>query len=662
LRRQVGVLLAHELRLVLRDRRACVAAFVLPLVIVPATLLAVRVSTERQQQARAVALYRYALAGAGAEGLSLALQSLPDTGEEEGARLVEVPAANPQASLTAGRIEFFLEVVDSGASAPRVRIHFLGDRDVSRDAAARAESLLREAWLTRTEDGLRARGVSVDARRIFPVQAADVATPAARGGAAVGRILTALVVFLMLSGSAGAAMDMLAGERERGTLETLLASAAPRSAIVAAKHLAILAMALASTLLQVASLLAWLSLGLLRLPAGFTVPISTATLPALLLLFLPLAALVAACLLLVSGRVGSYREAQLFLLPLFLGGLAPALAAFLPGVPLRSALVLLPVANVSLAVREVLAGRFDWPMLVLAAAATGAAAAWATRLSTRALSNEERLLGFLAEPLAPSGSAAFERRVVAWFAGLWALLFLASGLLPGLRSQLLFNQLGVFLGLPLAMAWRHRLRPPELFALRPVRAPVVVGALLAAAPAVVAAQGVFRLANRLLPVSSGLLQEFSQALLPGDVSGLEQVLLVALLPALCEELAFRGALVYGLRRRLHPALLALVTGAVFGFFHFAYFRLVPTAFLGVVLASLVLLTGSILPGMLLHAGYNASTLWAAKQGFPLDRLDPWLYAASALALALCFWVVYRCRTPYPGLRPWRAPATVTAGR
>ena len=661
-REPVRALLAHELRVILRDRRAVAATVLLPLVVMPATLLAVRVSTERVERARAVTVYRYAVTGAWAEELSRTLQAVPaERGPREPsgaeARLMEVPASDPEASLRRGLIDFFLEAAgpesDAAARARRVRIHFPADRDVSRDGAAKATSLLQEAWLTRADTSLRQRGILVETRGAFAVDGRDVATPADRGGAATGRLLTALVLFLMLTGAAAAAMDIVAGEKERGTLETLLTTAALRSEIVAAKHLAILTAALVTTLLQIGSLLFWLSLGLIRLPPGFVIPVSAATVPALLVLFLPLAALVAAGLLLVSGRVRSYREAQLYLLPVFLGALVPALASFLPGLPLRSAVALVPIANVSVAVREVLAGRFDWTMISLVAAVTAAAAAWATRRSTAALSDEESLLGGAPAPLATEGPAAFEGRVIAWFAGMWALLFLASGLFTTLRGQLLFNQLVVFLGLTLAMARRYRLPPRDVFALRPVGAPVLLAALLAIAPAILVAQGVFRLANLLLPVSAGMLKEFSEALLPQDVPRSELFILVALLPAICEEMAFRGALLYGLRRRLRPAALALVVGGAFGFFHFAYFRLVPTAFLGVVLTSLALLTGSLVPGMLLHAGNNALALWMAEQGFPLDRLDPWLYGASALALGLCFWIVYRCRTPYPGLRPWR---------
>jgi sodium transport system permease protein len=648
-RERIRVLLVHELRLILRDRRAVIAAVFLPLVVMPATLLAVRLAMDSRDEARSVPLYRYSVRGPGAEELRRSLQAIPTDraaalDAAHPALLTEVPTANPAASLKAGDIHVFLDAAGEGPER-LVRLHFPADRDVSRDAAAKLTAALGEAWVSGAERRLRQGGHDVDPDGAFAVETRDVATPADRGGATAGRVLTALVLFLMLTGAAGAAMDMVAGEKERGTLETLLTTAALRSEIVAAKHAALLAVALATTLLQVGSLLAWLALGLIRLPPGFAIPIGAATVPALLVLLVPLAVLVAAVLLLVAGRIRTYREAQLYLLPLFLGGLVPALAAFLPGIPLRSAVAIVPVAGVSVAVREVMAGRLDWPMIALAAAATAITAAWATRASIRALSDEEALLGGAPDPSPGDGPAAFEARVGAWFAALWSLLFLASGVLTTLRAQLLFNQLVVFLGASLVIARRHRIPLRDLLALRPVRPVVALAAIVSIGPGVVVAQGVFRLANLALPVSQEMLKEFAQAVAPGELDGFERLMLIALLPAVCEELAFRGALVYGLRRRLRPLALALVVGGAFGIFHFAYFRLVPTAFLGAMLTGLRLLTGSTLPGMLVHAGNNTLALWAAEQGYPLDRLDPWLYFAALAALGLCYWIVYRCRTP-----------------
>jgi sodium transport system permease protein len=108
--------------------------------------------------------------------------------------------------------------------------------------------------------------------------------------------------------------------------------------------------------------------------------------------------------------------------------------------------------------------------------------------------------------------------------------------------------------------------------------------------------------------------------------------------------------VYGLRRKLRPVPLALTVGLIFGFFHVALFRIIPTAFLGVILTAMALLTGSIFPGMVAHAGNNALGLWLGQAEISAGGLAWWWYLAAAAVFALGLHLIYRARTPYPGLR------------
>jgi membrane protease YdiL (CAAX protease family) len=125
---------------------------------------------------------------------------------------------------------------------------------------------------------------------------------------------------------------------------------------------------------------------------------------------------------------------------------------------------------------------------------------------------------------------------------------------------------------------------------------------------------------------------------------------LAVLPGIFEEIAFRGVLTYGLSKRLRPVALVLAVGIIFGLFHSALFRIAPTAFLGVLLTSAVLLTGSIFPSMLWHALNNALAIGAGRSGADLADLPPGYYAVAAVVLALAFWILWRTRRPYPGLR------------
>ncbi len=84
-----------------------------------------------------------------------------------------------------------------------------------------------------------------------------------------------------------------------------------------------------------------------------------------------------------------------------------------------------------------------------------------------------------------------------------------------------------------------------------------------------------------------------------------------------------------------------MNGLVFGLFHFALFRILPTGYLGVILAAITLITGSVFPAMLWHALNNGFVLMMGRAGFPLEQLDSWIYALAAAILLCVFWLLTR---------------------
>jgi membrane protease YdiL (CAAX protease family) len=88
-----------------------------------------------------------------------------------------------------------------------------------------------------------------------------------------------------------------------------------------------------------------------------------------------------------------------------------------------------------------------------------------------------------------------------------------------------------------------------------------------------------------------------------------------------------------------------VTGAIFGFFHVDLFRILPTAFLGVVLGAIVLISGSIFPAMLWHTLNNSVALVPAYFGVTIEYLPLWSFGLGLLGLALAFWILWRNRLP-----------------
>jgi sodium transport system permease protein len=189
----------------------------------------------------------------------------------------------------------------------------------------------------------------------------------------------------------------------------------------------------------------------------------------------------------------------------------------------------------------------------------------------------------------------------------------------------------------------YRLDAREALALRMPRAPVWLAVLIGAPSAYITGIGLAQLTSRILPVPERVLEAFSQYILPPDLSLVQVVFFLAILPGICEEIAFRGLLLHGLRTKLRPVALCLAVGAIFGLFHVDLFRLIPTAYLGTILAAVVVLSGSIYPAMVWHALNNATGLVPAFLGIAPEAPPLWSYPLGVLGLLLCFLILLRYR-------------------
>ncbi|MFO7893032.1 MAG: ABC transporter permease subunit [Longimicrobiales bacterium] len=686
----LGTLFRYELKMLLRDRRMIFFSVVLPLILLPGFILIMRFTEGQAEERRETRSYEYAVVGSGvdrARALIDSAMALPDADTAGG--LEEVRPADPDSALDAGDIDFIVDALsatdararrdsiraaeaaetthtadpadpagtDQAAPAvPVLELRFRGDNDESEAGAARMRSALMALRELRRHQVYRTGGLPVDPESVAVVERHEAASAERESGAQLALWLTPMLVMLMLSGGSIVAADAISGEKERGTLETLLTTSARRRDIVWAKQALIITTGVAITVINVANLALYLGLGLFELPERFVLSVAPVSLVLLLLLFLPLTVLISSALLMLSGYAKGYKEYQLYFFPVMLVFLVPSAAAVLPGMELASVIAFVPLANISVAVREVLVGEYSWAFLGVTIATTTGLAALMARVTERSLSTEKLITAAeLDEADLRGGPALFPRRVLRWFAVLWALLFVTSaafGGALGIRGQVAFNLLVLFLGASVLMAWRYRLDLREALALRWPRPAVWPAVLLGAPSAFITGVGVAQLGQLVFPIPERVIEAFGQFMVPEDIPLWQVVVFLAVLPGIIEELTFRGLLLHGLRKRLRPVALALATGVIFGFFHVELFRLFPTAYLGTILAAVTLLTGSIFPAMLWHALNNAVALVPDYLGWwPDVVVIPWWgYAAGVIGLAVAFGIIWTNRTVYPGLR------------
>lgn len=219
------------------------------------------------------------------------------------------------------------------------------------------------------------------------------------------------------------------------------------------------------------------------------------------------------------------------------------------------------------------------------------------------------------------------------------LLIVLGSLLQELHllTGLVISELAFVAAPPLLYTVRYRYSLSRTFALAPIRARTVWLTIVTTGAAFVLVGVIAALQELVLPRSEDyqvvwqqILQQFHELPLAATL------LLVAVLPGVCEELLFRGFLLQGLRRRWSPWGAIVVVGVLFGAFHVDPYRFVPVSLLGMLFGYLVLKTGSILTGMVAHATNNSIAIlisYAILTAQEQQKLPPQTTAESLLTVA-----------------------------
>ncbi len=293
----------------------------------------------------------------------------------------------------------------------------------------------------------------------------DVSDSTAVSGGVVSlkSVVPFILILMTVTGAVYPAIDLTAGERERGTLEVLMAAPIPRIGILLAKYVTVLTVALltaAANLLTMAITIAVTGLvPELFGESGFSWGVMGAVF-ALLILF---AAFFSAVLLVVTSTARSFKEAQAYLIPLMLVSLAPGMLSLIPDVELSGALLVTPLANIVLLGRDLLEFKATGSATLIVVASTilyAAAAIWPGGANfwgrIGAVQFAERLVRSAAPALAQAEPPTVTAGVVclAIMFPAFYVFFHLTGLLSGdVASQLAMGVVmtaAVFGGIPLA--------------------------------------------------------------------------------------------------------------------------------------------------------------------------------------------------------------------
>lgn len=476
----------------------------------------------------------------------------------------------------------------------------------------------------------------------FIVNVIDLSSPPS----ILGQILPLILILMTITGAIYPAIDLTAGERERGTLESLMVAPVPVIDLIVGKFLVVTTVAIMGATLNLTSVTATVYFGgfdRIIASSGGSMPIGTMIL--ILLCLIPFAVLMSAVMIAVCSYARTFKEAQNYVTPVILAVLIPGGIAALPATRLEGVMLVVPVGNMVLLAREFLLG-VTVPLFHIAIVLLST-----TLYAGAAVAVAANVFGKESVVFADAGSfkASFSRRLIrpsqkpsvsmgllfiallfpAWF-------FVQSIFSPGpgeeargllITSGALMPILFVLLPLAILVYWKTGVK--ETFALRMPDWRYIAAGLLIGLSAWIPAHELSVLQQRIVGTPQAVVasaESLAQALLELPVPIV--FLLIAVVPAVCEELLFRGFLLSSLSGSARKWTAIIAAAGVFGVFHFLLFKFAVTASLGVLLGYLCWQSRSILPAMIAHLLHNAcgvvSVLYPkVPQALGIDGTDDW---------------------------------------
>ena len=470
----------------------------------------------------------------------------------------------------------------------------------------------------------------------------------------IASMIPLALVLMTITGAVYPAIDLTAGERERGTLETLMAAPVPRMGILLAKFIAVVTVAILTAILNLVgmTIVMWVFQLDQMLPGG---GLTFGIIFKVFLLLVLFAAFFAACLLMVTSFARSFKEAQAYLVPIILLSLGPGLLSMSPSVELTGLTAVTPMMNILVLARDVMQGQVQIGSAAIAVISTMIYAFVAISIAARMFGADTILYS---QQLSLSSLVTRPKRVSMFVPIVSALLCLVMLLPINMVSIGVLGRLGKaltdnfamfcllmgcftllsFFVIPSIVAWMNKARFRSSFGLNLAPVSYLVAAVLLGMSlwpiVMLMVEGTYAIYGMIAgEAASAERHEMLVKLSEEQVVRFRQVspaiiaVCFSLIPAFCEEWFFRGMLLRSLLREWKAWTAILTTAVLFGVFHIlsnsaiSLDRFLPTMLIGILLGFIAWKSDSILPGFILHALHNGTVAFLGYYQPQLSQLD-----------------------------------------
>lgn len=351
----------------IRDRRTIITMILIPLLVFPLIMMVVtKISVSQRQKAQEKVLSVAVFSSGGAASFLDEIRTRGDF------RLVDVPADSIESMIQQDSLDAAFVFADDFSQrleanqAATVKFYYKSTDD-NNIVQRRFRELIQGFEKKLLAQRLQRLKLGENIVKVLTVQEQDIATMKERLGRVLGGFLPYIFVIFCFMGSMYPAIDLGAGEKERGTLETLLTTPVSRFQILLGKYVVVVLAGVVSALVSIAGLYFSVRQAVDIPPELLEVVLSILEVETILLvlsLLLPLTIFFASILLSLSIYAKSFKEAQSIISPMTFIVIVPAAIGLMPGMKLTEVTALIPIFNVSLATKEIIAGTIKVGLLL----------------------------------------------------------------------------------------------------------------------------------------------------------------------------------------------------------------------------------------------------------------------------------------------------------
>ena len=399
---QVLIIYRKEMTEVLRDRRTLLSMILIPILIFP--VMTIGLGSLMGSQMEKIKAGTFVVAIIGGENSPELVTHLS---EVENFQLMEsrIDIDTAKELLTDKAVQVVVDIpqgfesqlyafFNGSKEAPQVEILSDESEVESEIAGDRVAMVIKDYRRLAVSAELERRNIRGDITKPFLVNQINTASERKMGGFILGMILPYMVIMLSLIGALYPAIDLTAGEKERGTLETLLVSPAGRMEIVVGKFITVMTASLVTAMLAIVSMTITFTSGFMfggAMGEGINLGFDFMSIVWVLLMMIPMTATFSALLLTIALFAKSYKEAQSYTTPLMILVIMPSMITLIPGVEPSAKLAMIPVVNVAMMLKQALMGHYEPSLISITIIASLVYAAGAMFIAFRQFQREEVL-------------------------------------------------------------------------------------------------------------------------------------------------------------------------------------------------------------------------------------------------------------------------------